>query len=73
MVDGTPGSLNKAGSMTMALSITLTAGIDTGKEKLDIAVHGQKGALTVTNNARGWKELTAHLAEAGVGRVGCGG
>jgi transposase len=56
--------------MKMAHPTTLSAGIDTGKEKLDIAVHGCAGALTVTNDARGWKKLTAHFAEAGVGRVG---
>jgi len=56
--------------MKMANLTTLTAGIDTGKEKLDIAVHGRTGVLTVTNDARGWKKLTAHFAAVGVGRVG---
>ena len=39
--------------------ITLTAGIDTGKEKLDVAVHGHAGGFTVTNDPAGWKTLTA--------------
>jgi transposase len=56
--------------MKMTNPTTLTAGIDTGKEKLDIAVHGRPGVLTVTNDARGWKKLTAHFAAVGVGRVG---
>jgi len=56
--------------MKMTQSSILTAGIDTGKEKLDIVIHGQPRGLIVSNDARGWKKLTAHFAEAGVGRVG---
>ena len=49
---------------------TLTAGIDTAKDKLDVAVHGHIMHLTVDNQAAGWKRLTAALRRAHVGRVG---
>ena len=54
----------------MTKSNTLTAGIDTAKDKLDIAVHGRKGTITVANDETGWKELADYLSEAGVERVG---
>lgn len=54
----------------MANTITTTAGIDTAKDKLDMAVHGQSLHLTVENQAAGWKQLTTALRRAGVGRVG---
>ena len=47
-----------------------TAGIDTAKGKLDIAIHGQAGVLVVDNTPAGWKKLAAHLAEQQVRRVG---
>jgi transposase len=47
-----------------------TAGIDTSKSKLDVAVHGQTGHWQVANSLSGWRELTARLAKAGVGRIG---
>jgi transposase len=54
----------------MTQSNTLTAGIDTAKSKLDVAIHGQAGTLTVANAPAGWKRLAAHFAEHGVQRVG---
>jgi transposase len=54
----------------MVKSNTLTAGIDTSKETLDIAVHGLSGRLTVANTAAGWAELATWLTERAVGRVG---
>lgn len=48
----------------------LTAGIDTAKSKLDIAVHASPIRLTVENNAAGYKRLVAELLRAGVTRVG---
>jgi transposase len=48
----------------------LTAGIDTAKHKLDVAVHGQPGSFTVENNPAGWTLLAARLARIGVRRVG---
>lgn len=47
-----------------------TAGIDTAKGKLDIAIHGQAGVLVVDNTPAGWKKLSAYLAEQQVRRVG---
>jgi transposase len=50
-------------------SIT-TAGIDTSKRKLDIAVHGRTERWQLANDRSGWRRLAADLAEAGVARVG---
>jgi transposase len=50
-------------------SIT-TAGIDTSKLKLDIAVHGRAERWQLANSRSGWCKLAASLAEAGVERVG---
>jgi transposase len=50
-------------------SIT-TAGIDTSKLKLDIAVHGRTERWRVANFFSGWRVLAANLAQAGVTRVG---
>ena len=50
-------------------SIT-TAGIDTSKLKLDIAVHGRAERWQVANSISGWRKLAASLAKAGVTRVG---
>lgn len=54
----------------MTNTITMTAGIDTSKDKLDIAVHGQAGCLTVQNRPAGWQQLVAEFTRIGVGRVG---
>ena len=54
----------------MLKDTTGTAGIDTGKHTLDIAVHGKEGLFQVDNTEAGWRKLAADLAEAGVGRVG---
>lgn len=54
----------------MTNASTLTAGIDTAKDKLDVAVHGQTGAFTVENRPAGWKKLSARLAGAAVQRIG---
>jgi transposase len=53
----------------MAKSIT-TAGIDTSKAKLDIAVHGRPEHWRVENGPAGWRQLVDILKEAGVSRVG---
>ena len=47
-----------------------TAGIDTSKSKLDIAVHGRSERWQVANTVAGWRELADRLAEAEVDRVG---
>lgn len=51
-------------------SIAVSAGIDTAKSKLDIAIHGSPTRLTVENKPAGYKRLTAELRQAGVVRVG---
>jgi transposase len=54
----------------MTDATTLTAGIDTAKDKLDIAVHGQASTFTVENSRAGWRCLAARLAKLGVQRIG---
>ena len=49
---------------------TAVAGIDTAKDKLDVAIHGQDLRWRVDNNLPGWRHLRAQLAKAGVARVG---
>jgi transposase len=53
----------------MAKFIT-TAGIDTSKAKLDIAVHGRPEHWQVENGTAGWCQLVDILKEAGVSRIG---
>jgi transposase len=60
----------RQGSTKMTKAITLTAGIDTAKKKLDIAVHGQALRWQVENALPGWRHLAADLMKAGVTRVG---
>lgn len=69
MVAGTHGSLNKAGSTKMT-QISRTAGIDTSKAKLDVAVHGGSEHWQVDNTSVGWRRLAADLSKAGVTRIG---
>ncbi|MGZ3351331.1 MAG: IS110 family RNA-guided transposase [Xanthobacteraceae bacterium] len=64
------GSLYKAGSTKMTQASTTTAGIDTSKLKLDIAVHGRAGRWQVPNSISGWRKLAISLTEVGVTRVG---
>jgi transposase len=54
----------------MTQTITTTAGIDTSKLKLDIAVHGRTERWQVANAPPGWRCLAANLTKAGVTRVG---
>jgi transposase len=49
---------------------TVVAGIDTAKDKLDVAVHSQAFRWRVENTSCGWKRLRSELVKAGVGRVG---
>jgi transposase len=65
-----PGSIHKAGTMKMAKISTRTAGIDTAKAKLDIAVHELGSRWQVDNTLRGWNRLCADLVKAAVARVG---
>ena len=54
----------------MTHTITIAAGIDASKHKLDIAVHGSAARWQVENSLAGWRQLANHLVEAGVTRVG---
>ncbi len=54
----------------MTKTSTAVAGIDTAKDKLDVAIDGQPSHWRVENAPPGWKRLCSKLAEAGVGRVG---
>jgi len=54
----------------MTETIITTAGIDTSKLKLDIAIHQRPERWQVRNTLPGWRELVTHLAKAGVTRVG---
>jgi transposase len=49
---------------------SMTAGIDTSKAKLDIAVHGRTEHWQVENGRKGWQQLAKRLLEEGVHRVG---
>jgi transposase len=55
--------------MKMPSSTIISAGIDTSKAKLDIAIHGGPG-FVVTNDKAGWKQAATQLAQAGVTRLG---
>jgi transposase len=54
----------------MTKTTTLTAGIDTAKHKLDVAVHEGSARWQVDNTLPGWESLAARLSAAGVARVG---
>jgi len=47
-----------------------TAGIDTSKLKLDIAIHQRTERWQVPNTLPGWREMIIHLGKAGVTHVG---
>jgi transposase len=54
----------------MAKHITICAGIDTGKRKLDIAIGGRREQLQVENNPEGHAVLLAWLRQHRVKRIG---
>src|SRR5215210_8807302 len=54
----------------MTNTTTLTAGIDTSKHKLDVAVHEGSARWQVENSLPGWRSLAARLSAGGVTRVG---
>jgi transposase len=70
MVEGTKGSHHKEGSTKMSKHTTSAAGIDTGKYKLDIALHGRKDCLQVNNDEAGHGQLSAWLRRHRIKRVG---
>jgi len=54
----------------MTQTSTFTAGIDTSKYKLDIAIHDSGPVWQVKNTAPGWRFLGTELIKLGVTRVG---
>jgi len=70
MVARTQGSFDKDGATKMSNPTTLTAGIDTGKTRLDVAIHGHKHGKVFANDPAGWQGVQAFLSEHGVGRIG---
>jgi transposase len=54
----------------MTQTSTTTAGIDTSKGKLDIAIHGRGECWEVANDLPGWRKLAQLLTKASVRRVG---
>lgn len=54
----------------MVENITRTAGIDTAKDRLEVAVHGGGGPFTIENTPAGWQSLANRLSHDGVRRVG---
>jgi transposase len=70
MVDGTLGSHRKEGSRKMSKHTTVCAGIDTGKRKLDAAIHGSVDVLAVDNSPEGHQILATWLRQNRVKRIG---
>ena len=60
----------RQGSRKMTQTNITTAGIDTSKSKLDIAVYGRAERWQVPNTLPGWRLLVSNLAKTGVTRVG---
>lgn len=54
----------------MTQAIMTTAGIDTSKASLDVAIHGRAECRRFANAWSGWRALAADLGEAGVERLG---
>ncbi len=70
MVEGTQGSHHKEGSTKMSKCTTVCAGIDTGKHKLDVALHGSRQPLQTANTPAGHAALLEWLRKHRVKRVG---
>jgi transposase len=51
-------------------TVRITAGIDTSKLKLDIAVHGRTECWQAENRLAGWRRLAAEFCKLGVTRIG---
>src|SRR5882724_11297908 len=62
--------ITREGSTKMTKHITICAGIDTGKRKLDLALDGSKEQLQVDNTPEGHKVLLSWLRQHRVKRVG---
>src|SRR5665647_34766 len=62
--------ITREGSTKMTKHITICAGIDTGKRKLDVAIDGHREQLPVENTPEGHELLLAWLRQHRVKRVG---
>jgi transposase len=62
--------ITREGSTKMTKHITICAGIDTGKRKLDLALDGSKERLQLDNTPEGHKVLLSWLRQHRVTRVG---
>lgn len=60
---------NKAGSTKMT-QLSTTAGIDTSKGKLDVAVYGRSERWQVDNTPTGWRRLATEFRRIAITRVG---
>lgn len=70
MVDGTKGSHRKEGMTKMTEHSIKAAGIDTGKDRLDVALAAGPSCLQVDNDTAGHRTLSSWLRRKGVERVG---
>ena len=70
MVEGTKGSHHKEGSRKMSKHSIACAGIDTGKRKLDVALHERPQQLQVDNTPDGHNALSTWLRRHRVKRIG---
>jgi transposase len=70
MVEGTKGSHHKEGSRKMSKHTMVSAGIDTAKRKLDVALDERPGRLQVENTPDGHRDLSAWLRRCRIKRVG---
>src|ERR1700710_866266 len=65
--------ITREGSTKMTKHITICAGIDTGKRKLDVALDGSKEQLQLDNTPEGHKVLLSWLRQDRVKSVGIEG
>jgi transposase len=70
MVEGTEGSHHKEGSTKMRETITIAAGIDVAKAKLDVALAGRRQFWQVPNTPAGFGDLVRLLRRHKVTRIG---
>jgi transposase len=70
MVEGTEGSHHKEGSSKMTETNTVAAGIDTGKHKLDVAIHGRSERWSFGNDPAGIAGLIKLMRRCKVTRIG---
>lgn len=70
MVEGTKGSHHKVGTTKMSKTITIAAGIDVAKAKLDVAIDGCKQVWQVSNDPAGLRALVKLMRARAVTRIG---